>query len=269
MQFNDFICRESYGAAIFCWLWNVFKAFHEVDSVVGTFVDRKTSSRFTNVDKVLEALDKYGIKSTLPNTMGLHRVMITLMGLDKCDTHILDYESNHYGAKERKRHPSSGLVSANQIYIKDSKVFETVVFEDANFGMGPKASKFKLHHGCQYCFWALLIHPNDSVVIQKSLNKRFYAFEFTCLYDTKSTRKTESCKQAVNGIDQRMTELAGPTLNQYMNTPSCHNGNGKKFYKRYWNENYDRLMRIKRIWDPDNVFNHCHSLGSTNEECCP
>ncbi len=38
---------------------------------------------------------------------------------------------------------------------------------------------------------------------------------------------------------------------------------------RYWGPNYPRLLRLKEYWDPDNVFNHCHSVGSTSNYCCP
>ncbi len=42
----------------------------------------------------------------------------------------------------------------------------------------------------------------------------------------------------------------------------------KNFPRRYWGENYGRLLEIKHQWDPHNVFNHCHSVGSTEEQCC-
>ena len=38
---------------------------------------------------------------------------------------------------------------------------------------------------------------------------------------------------------------------------------------RYWGDSYPYLLRIKKQWDPDNIFNHCQSLGSEEELCCP
>ena len=39
---------------------------------------------------------------------------------------------------------------------------------------------------------------------------------------------------------------------------------------RYWSDkNYEFLVRTKSMWDPQNVFNHCHSVGSNIEDCCP
>ena len=37
---------------------------------------------------------------------------------------------------------------------------------------------------------------------------------------------------------------------------------------RYFGENYKQLKLIKDTWDPDNLFNHCHSIGSKEENCC-
>ena len=37
---------------------------------------------------------------------------------------------------------------------------------------------------------------------------------------------------------------------------------------RYFGGNYERLLRVKEFWDPDNFINHCHSVGSTVEDCC-
>ena len=56
---------------------------------------------------------------------------------------------------------------------------------------------------------------------------------------------------------------------QYTNTPSC-DGTGDFGERYYGAEKYRRLLRIKKIWDPDNVFNHCQSVGSDpNSKCCP
>jgi hypothetical protein len=65
---------------------------------------------------------------------------------------------------------------------------------------------------------------------------------------------------------------------------------------RYWGDNYNQLLTIKVIilfnnlsnkilcheqktvllfymlqayWDPENVFNFCQSVGSTDNMCCP
>ena len=67
---------------------------------------------------------------------------------------------------------------------------------------------------------------------------------------------------------------------KYYNYPSC---DSKDWMLRYWGENYSRLLTIKVIiillhifsqycqayWDPENMFQHCQSVGSTDNMCCP
>ena len=60
---------------------------------------------------------------------------------------------------------------------------------------------------------------------------------------------------------------AGEIPYQYMNTPSCDKF-GPPWQRRYWGNNYEKLLKIKSFWDPHNVFNHCHSVGSTSNDCC-
>ena len=71
------------------------------------------------------------------------------------------------------------------------------------------------------------------------------------------------------------------SYSKYSNWPSCDSSD---WMTRYWGEiysmvqctffpnsgeNYPRLLAIKATWDPGNVFNHCQSVGSTDNSCCP
>ena len=55
-------------------------------------------------------------------------------------------------------------------------------------------------------------------------------------------------------------------MTNYMNTPLCMSET--PFSQRYFGDNYDRLLKVKQFWDPENFINHCHSVGSTVEDCC-
>ena len=79
-------------------------------------------------------------------------------------------------------------------------------------------------------------------------------------------------------------------MNNYLNTPLCMNGSPFSerygqisstpfdtsmkilpvvmFVARYFGEHYGRLLEVKEFWDPDNFINHCHSVGSSIEDCC-
>ena len=59
---------------------------------------------------------------------------------------------------------------------------------------------------------------------------------------------------------------AGGADSQYVNTPSCQRGD---WARRYFGHNYAKLLQLKRLWDPDNIFNYCQSVGSVNNTCCP
>ena len=78
---------------------------------------------------------------------------------------------------------------------------------------------------------------------------------------------------------------------KYINWPSC---DSEDWMWRYRGANYNTLLHIKvrlsvspvisvtvmvqshvlitslqDYWDPGNVFNHCQSVGSLDNECCP
>ena len=60
-----------------------------------------------------------------------------------------------------------------------------------------------------------------------------------------------------------------PTYTKYVNFPSCSN---PSWAEKYWGEGVSTLQTIKSEWDPDNLFNHCQSIGSTpvsGQDCCP
>ena len=96
--------------------------------------------------------------------------------------------------------------------------------------------------------------------------------DFTCYYDHLDRYKSRMCQAQVDRVRRKFNELharQGVPVNHYYNTPSCHDvDNETPFYERYWGKNYGRLLEIKHKWDPHNVFNHCHSVGSTEELCC-
>ena len=92
-----------------------------------------------------------------------------------------------------------------------------------------------------------------------------FQWDFSCLFRNKNSR----CPKAVSKLKRELSlDESVPKISQfqYGNTPSCE---PIDFGSRYWGSHYPRLTRIKKIWDPRNIFNHCHSVGSTEQFCCP
>ena len=92
-----------------------------------------------------------------------------------------------------------------------------------------------------------------------------FQWDFSCLFLNKKSacpKFVRELKRTIS-LDDRVPKIS---QFQYGNTPSCEEID---FGPRYWGSHYPRLLRIKKIWDPTNVFNHCHSVGSTDQHCCP
>jgi hypothetical protein len=76
----------------------------------------------------------------------------------------------------------------------------------------------------------------------------------------------------VNDIKDKieaMVSVIDPTYTKYVNFPSCSNPN---WAEKYWGDSVSDLQTIKSEWDPDNLFNHCQSIGSSpmsGQDCCP
>ena len=92
--------------------------------------------------------------------------------------------------------------------------------------------------------------------------------DFFCTYKPNINSKCPKIVKRTKTLMVREALRHGEKLTQYLNTPSCDST--IPFNRRYWSEeNYDMLLKAKKIWDPHNVFNHCQSVGSKDTNCCP
>ena len=76
------------------------------------------------------------------------------------------------------------------------------------------------------------------------------------------------CRESVENLRQKILRKSlesGGEDSQYVNTPSCQD---EDWGRRYFGENYEKLVAIKKLWDPKNVFNYCQSVGSKSSNCC-
>ena len=101
------------------------------------------------------------------------------------------------------------------------------------------------------------------------------------------TDATADCPNIIKRVKNQIeNNLAGVSYSKYANFPSCSGAvvntehdimrimmthsliAESDWGERYW-DNYSQLKTMKTYWDPANVFNHCHSVGSTDNTCCP
>ena len=89
--------------------------------------------------------------------------------------------------------------------------------------------------------------------------------ELTCKY---TVAERGQCRKEVEEVRERLLAASlkeGGEDSQYVNTPSCQ---GDSWPRRYFGDNYHKLLSLKRLWDPSNLFNYCQSIGSTSNTCC-
>ena len=166
-------------------------------------------------------------------------------------------------------------IASSSLYgMKDSLDFGSLFLHHPVFGLNTKLSQQQIAKktGCDFC-WVGLFFDNhlrfrnytaNRVSIAPEFGK--FPWDFSCLFRDSSDPR---CPRAVRELKEELS--LNPRVEkfsqfQYGNTPSCETID---FARRYWGAGYPRLLRIKQAWDPDNVFNHCHSVGSTEQNCCP
>ena len=158
--------------------------------------------------------------------------------------------------------------------MKDSLDFGSLFLHHPVFGLKTKLSQQQIAKktGCDFC-WFVLIFDNhlrfrNYTESRVSVGHEWGRFQWdlSCLFRNSSDPR---CPRAVRELKEELSLNPGVekfSQFQYSNTPSCENID---FALRYWGAAYPRLLRIKEAWDPYNVFHHCHSVGSTTQDCCP
>ena len=125
--------------------------------------------------------------------------------------------------------------------------------------------------GCNYCFWATnfqtrpVRRPEERIALTRSVGN--IQVELTCMYSLGAAGR---CREEVEAVREELLASSlreGGEDSQYVNTPSCQGGAG--WHQRYFGQqNYDKLLGLKALWDPANIFHYCQTVGSTNHTCC-
>ena len=179
-----------------------------------------------------------------------------------------DYEGEYLGQSEKIKVGPQGMTSANLGGINTVDVVESVLLTSPVFGVANKYSAAALASGCDYCFWAINFNtvpprgPEARIALTQSVGQ--LQSELTCMHPPQDKRcqKVVAYTRAILLADS--LALGGSDA-QYVNTPSCQ---GEGWAERYFGHHYPALLGVKQVWDPDNIFNYCHSVGSQDHDCC-
>jgi len=222
-----------------------------------------TAGEFTEPVAAVRYLQSYGVKVTYDQP-------ILIRALDSFGRYL--YEMN---IDEQEEQPPGdyNLVGANIGGMSDTTALERVFFDDQTFGTKRKDNQKFRKLGCDYCFWTIHIRNRQLFLspeypISTNTDRNLVTgvdSNLVCLF---KNRWSECPKQVIR-VKKEMEETLNKyklSYSKYYNYPSCDSAD---WMFRYWGSNYNQLLQIKSYWDPENVFNFCQSVGSTDNSCCP
>ena len=161
------------------------------------------------------------------------------------------------------------IATANMLGLSTLDIFENFIFHHPVFGLFKKESYTARKAGCEFCFLAIVSSKRPATTKIPIILSGSFQFELSCLFPKEITNS--KCPHVLKNIKETLKRKAiilGNKPMQYPNTPSCDAKDS--FKSRYFSlENYEKLLRTKTFWDPNNKFNHCQSIGNDNENCCP
>ena len=167
------------------------------------------------------------------------------------------------------------LAGVNLDGMVDTSALQNVFFNNQFFGVKRRNNQMFRDIGCDYCFWTIhfrnrqqFLSPHTDPTISTNTGdnlKHGVDSNLVCLFRDRWSQ----CPREIIRIKKRMESYLNRSklpYSKYINWPSCDSSD---WMWRYWGQNYHRLLTAKQFWDPENVFNHCQSVGSQDNECCP
>ena len=241
---------------------------------------RSGAGRRTNTSQVMELLQSAGVRLVFSS-----HLLLDSLSQEAGALGMLDYEGEYLTPSQRQSVGAQGLVSANLGGIQSIASLSDVLLHHDIFGNNKKVgltlqgvrtnlwsrqfTNQALAAGCNYCFWAINFQTRpvrsagDRISLTRSVGN--IQTELTCKY---TVAEKGQCRKEVEKVRERLLAASleeGGEDSQYVNTPSCQ---GDSWPRRYFGDNYHKLLSLKRLWDPSNLFNYCQSIGSTSNTCC-
>lgn len=236
-------------------------AMKNVEPIFVHVVDNDPNvGRHTDRHKAMEFLKEFGIQlakddifaNILPNMLDL-----------------TDYEEQYMSAEEIKKRGFQGVASANLMGLSSQRLLDEFVFNHPVFGLKNKESKLAKSAGCEFCY---LIVPSSARPLSRPILPLTFTGKFqvelTCMFPPNVGSRCPTVLKNIKEKFRRTAVRLGDSPSQYANTPSCDLKG--RFGDRYFRPGvYEKLLKTKNYWDPENVFSHCQSIGNANEKCCP
>ena len=197
---------------------------------------------------------------------------------------IENYDAIYRTSEEIKRFGARPAISANFFNLTNLSSMSKLLLHHPLFGLKNMDSRLSAKSECEFC-WMAIVAINTKKIAELStpifsstsftssddvlaVDLGNFQVEMTCHYKPGINSKCPRTVRRAKTLMRNMALRNGEKLTQYWNTPSCDES--KDFKTRYWSsKNYEMLLKAKKAWDPENVFNHCQSIGSDNENCCP
>jgi len=245
--------------------------FHGTDSfpVFLTVTDiSNQATRTTNVIRAADYVKSKGVRLVMRNNLMI--VLFHVFAEVLYEANIVEQEQWQPGEYQ--------LASLNFGSLDSHASFEDVFFNDPHFGNKRTDFTKSVNEGCDYCFWMIHyrnrqyqtpISALNPISTERSPEKPdSLDTNLVCMFSDPNSM----CARIVGDIKDKIeaeAESIDPTYTKYVNFPSC---SSPDWAVKYWGEGVTSLQAIKAEWDPDNLFNHCQSVGSTpisGQGCCP
>merc|ERR1719312_322041 len=225
-----------------------------------------TAGRYTDVVKAAEFVKSKGVRMVIQNSF--FQIIFNILGTLLYNANIEEQEQWAPG--------QYSLATFNFGSLSSHSAFQDIFFNDPYFGTHRQNFLNSVDNGCDYCFWMVLYRNRQALGdipistettdhLPKSLDTNL-----VCMF-------SDPASQCPNIVSEIKTEVESfiisqePGYSKYYNFPSCSSVSGD-WAERYWGDNLPALLNIKDEWDPENVFNHCQSVGSSDlsgQACCP
>ena len=251
--------------------------FRKTNPVVLTIMDNfpTKNQKRTNKEKAYDFLDAYGIKLALRGKLS----DLIQIGAMKLADNLENYESLYMTSQQIKLVGPRPIASANFMNLTSIRSIDHILMHHPLLGLKNYNSELSVQSECELCWLVLVITKPDlytnifpselfSPPTELATERGNLQFDLSCLYKPNIQSKCPKMVRRLKLLLKNSAIRNGEKLTQYSNTPSCDLGNDSRH--KYWSaENYELLRKSKQVWDPENTFNHCQSVGNTVENCCP